>query len=176
MAREGVSIDVLGIKEINEMFMKLPKKLDQDKIWAKFWRKTSIPLVKAAKSGVKDSGVDRPYFRDKKQTIKSGTLKKSIKFFRTRKSKELHGGYVGPKVFKGSKASKGGFYGAWVEYGNEVMLYGKFRGKSNPFMKKAWNSKKDVVVANGMKDAEIIFARAMKSYEKRMQKYGSLGF
>ena len=65
---------------------------------------------------------------------------------------------------------------SFYKLSNISRFYGKFRGKSNPFMKKAWNSKKDVVVANGMKDAEIIFARAMKSYEKRMQKYGSLGF
>ena len=56
------------------------------------------------------------------------------------------------------------------------MHYGKFKGKANPFMKKAFSAKKDVVLANGMKDAEIIFARSVKSHEKRMQKYGKLGY
>jgi len=176
MAENGISVELKGLKEINQMFMQLPKQMDQDKIWAKFWRKNSIPLKKAAQDGIKDSGKDRPYFRDKKQTIKSGTLRKSIKFFRTKKSKEVHGGYIGPKVFRGSKAAQGGFYGAFVEYGNEVMHYGKFKGKANPFMKKAFSAKKDIVLANGMKDAEIIFARSVKIHEKRMQKYGKLGY
>ena len=176
MEQNGVSVELKGLKEINQMFMQLPKQLDQDKIWAKFWRKNSTPLKKAAQDGIKDAPKDIPYPPDKSLMIKRGTLKKSIGFFRTKKSKEVHGGYVGPRVKGAFKKNKGGYFGAWIEYGNEVMHYGKFKGKANPFMKKAFNAKKDVVLAKGMKDAEIIFARSVKSHEKRMQKYGKLGY
>jgi len=176
MEQNGVSVELKGLKEINQMFMQLPKQLDQDKIWAKFWRKNSKPLVDGAKSNAPTHSKDIPYPPNKSLMIKPGTLKKSLGFFRTKKSKEVHGGYVGPRVKGAFKKNKGGYYGAWVEYGNEVMHYGKFKGKSNPFMKKAFSAKKDIVVAKGMKDAEIIFARSVKIHEKRIQKYGKLGY
>ena len=66
--------------------------------------------------------------------------------------------------------------GAFVEYGSEVMHYGKFKGKNQPYMQRGWDMANKIVLANGMKDAEKIFTRVMKSHEKRMQKYGRLGY
>ena len=50
MAEPAISIKLKGLEEINQMFMQLPKQMDQDKIWSKFWRKNSKPLVDGAKS------------------------------------------------------------------------------------------------------------------------------
>ena len=171
-----VSLDKRQIKAIEEMFKTLPKRISQDGIWKKFWIENTKPLIAAAQSNVKDSKKDHKYPREKNLTIKSGTLKESIGFFRTKASQQYLGGYVGPRVKGKYRKEKGGFYGAWVEYGDEVNHYGKFKSKANPFMAKAWQSKYREVLANGMKDAEEIFTKAIKADEKRMKKFGRLGY
>ena len=35
----GVSVEVQGIKEIAKLFSQLPKQVDEDKIWGRFWKK-----------------------------------------------------------------------------------------------------------------------------------------
>tara|TARA_R100000655_G_scaffold93026_1_gene134257 strand:- start:51 stop:632 length:582 start_codon:yes stop_codon:yes gene_type:complete len=188
---DGVTMNVQGIKEIREMFKQMPKQVTQDSIWAKFWRFNTKPLVKAAQQEAPIADKDIPYpnqgmkatlrnrdiaKEDGGLFIKRGTLKKSIGFFRTKASKNYMGGYVGPRVKGAFKGPRGGYFGAWVEYGSEVMHYGKFRGKDNPFMKRAWSRAHKQVLTNGFKDATTIFFRAMKTYEKRMTKYGALGY
>lgn len=44
------NLKVEGIKQIQHMFNQLPKQIDNDKIWVKFWREVSKPLVKQAKA------------------------------------------------------------------------------------------------------------------------------
>ena len=75
---------------------------------------------------------------------RTGQLKRSIGFFTTKSSRRYNGGYVGPRVkgafakrdktYKGSNKkkiyTKSGFYGAWLEYGNEVMFGGRGTGKA----------------------------------------------
>ena len=163
-----VEIPPANLRDINLMFKQLPKQVSRDKTWIKFWRHVSKPLVKAAKKNAENLN------RSKKGT---GQLAKSISFFTTKKSRKYLGGYVGPRV-KGAFKSKekSGYYGAWVEYGNEVMHYGKFKGKANPFMQKAWKAAHKIVLENGFKDSEIIFKRVIKSHEKRLKKYGRLGY
>ena len=172
----GVSVKIQGLQEIDKMFQQLPKQVKQTTVWTKFWREVSKPLVKAAKEGVKDSGKNKKYWRDKSVEIPSGTLKKSIKFFQTKAAKKQLGGYVGPKVYRGKKAALGGWYGAFVEYGSEVMHYGKFKGKNQPYMKRGWEAAHKIVLANGFKDSIKIFERVMKIHEKRMKKFGKLGY
>jgi hypothetical protein len=178
-AKSWVEIDTKNLTDIDLMFRQLPKQVSQDSVWNKFWRRVSKPLVKAARSNAQ-------------QLKGSGQLAKSIGYFRTKASKRYHGGYVGPRVkgafakkeketstgkkLKGRKQyTKSGFYGAWVEYGSEVMFGGKGRGKDQPFMQKAWDSDHKTVLVNGMKDAQIIFERALKIHERRLKKYG-LGY
>ncbi len=172
-----ITMKVQGIKEIEAMFRQVPKQVSQDKIWAKFWRLNSKPLVKAAQNQAPIAKKAHISPRGENIEVPKGTLKKSIGFFRTRFSKQVLGGYVGPRV-KGKFAAykNNGFYGAWVEYGGEVMHYGKFKGKNQPFMKRAWEMGHRQVLENGFKDSEKIFERVMKSHEKRMQKYGKLGY
>tara|TARA_Y100000593_G_C4239322_1_gene301273 strand:- start:375 stop:857 length:483 start_codon:yes stop_codon:yes gene_type:complete len=156
------NIDIKGLKELNQMFQQLPKQINKDKIWLKFWRENSKPALKAARANVPK---------------KTGVLEKSIQFFTTKASKKFKGGYVGPRV-KGAfrKKGKSGFYGAWVEYGSEVKFGGKGFGKDQPFMKPAWNQTKTQMLNNSMKDAEKVMARAIKSHEKRLKKYGKFGY
>ena len=179
-SKSWVEIDTKNLTDIDLMFRQLPKQVSQDSVWNKFWRRVSKPLVKAARDNAK-------------QLKGSGQLAKSIGYFRTKASKRYHGGYVGPRVkgsfatkqtesstgkkLKGKKQyTKSGFYGAWVEYGSEVKFGGKGYGKKDqPFMKKAWDSDHKMVLVDGMKDAQVIFERALKIHERRLKKYG-LGY
>ena len=43
-------------------------------------------------------------------------------------------------------------------------------------MERAWKSKHTVVLKDGFKEAEKIFVKAVKSHEKRLQKYGTFGY
>ena len=169
-------INVFGADEIRRMFRELPQQVNQDKIWDKFFKKISKPAISKAQSLAPK---------------KTGQLAKSIGYFRTKASQKFLGGYVGPRVrtgkwakrdknYKGSNKSKiyinSGFYGAWQEYGSEVMFGGKGVGKSQPFMKPAFEETKVQMMNNAFRDAEIIFAKAIKSHEKRMQKLGKFGY
>ena len=95
---DGITMKVQGIKEIEAMFRQVPKQVSQDKIWARFWRLNTKPLVKAAKDNAPIAKKDVPYTSNPSLTIKKGTLRDSIGFFRTRASKEYLGAYIGPKV------------------------------------------------------------------------------
>mgnify|MGYP001441507198 CR=1 FL=1 len=170
----GVSVEAQGLKEIDQMFRQLPKQVSQDVIWGRFWRKVSKPLKEAAAGNVKDAPKDIPYPPDTSLKIRKGTLRESIQFYRTRASKKVYGGYVGPRVKGKFRKNKGGYYGAWVEYGHKT-VHGKMT-KDNPFMEKAFKSKSGTVLSNGFKDAEKIFVSAVKSHERRLKKYGTLGF
>jgi len=171
MAKSNITI--LGTKELNNMFSQLPKQVSQNSIWQKFWRKNSKPFVDAAKSNL-SSLTGQQNQKDKKRTEQ---LKRSIGYFTTKSSRKYLGGFVGPRV-KGrfNSKDKGGYYGAWVEYGGEVKFGGRGFGKDQPFIKPAWQSNYLTVTQNSMKDAEIVMARAIKSHEKRLQKYGKFGY
>lgn len=166
MANQGISVEVdtNNLRDINLMFQQLPKQVDKNKIWVKFWRENSKPLVKAAKNNASQLGG-------------TGQLAKSVGFFTTKASRKYNGGYVGPKV-KGAFRSKkkSGFYGAWVEYGSEVKFGGKGFGSSQPWMKDAWDSAHRQVLSSGMRDAEKVFQKALKTHTRRLSKYGTLGY
>ena len=171
-----ITVNVLGIEEIEKVFKELPKKVSRPATWTKFWREISKPMVKTAQQKAPTADKNIPYPSQKSKTITKGTLKKSLGFFTTSRSRKRLGGYVGPRVKGRFKQEKGGYFGAWVEYGNEVMFFGKHLGDADPYMRNTWEVTNKTVLANGMKAAQKIFERQMKSYEKRMQKYGSLGY
>ena len=56
------------------------------------------------------------------------------------------------------------------------MFGGKARGKAQKFMKPAWESNKNTMTKNALKEATEIAARAIKRHERRLQKYGRLGY
>ena len=174
---DGVTLEMRGVKEIENMFKQLPKQVAVNSVWVKFWRENSKPLKQAAQANAPLSKRgDVPHPRDPSVKVKKGTLKESIQFFTTKSSKKYLGGYIGPRVKGKFKKGKSGWFGAWVEYGGEVMHYGKFKSRNQPFMENAWESSHGKVLQTGFKDAEKIFSRVMKSHEKRMQKYGKLGY
>jgi len=170
----GVTVEIKGLQEIDRMFQQLPKQVNQDAVWAKFWRLNSKPLIKAAKQNAPVADKDIVYPADPSLKIKKGTLRDSIIFYRTKASKKYYGGYVGPRVKGKYKKNKGGYFGAWVEYGHKSGHKGNT--KAFPFMEKAWGQAHGIVLTNGMKDSEKIFTKVLKSHEKRLQKYGSLGY
>jgi len=158
------NLKVEGIKQIQQMFNQLPKQINNDKIWVKFWREVTKPLVKEAKT---NAG----------QYNWSNQIKKSIGFFTTKASRRYNGGYVGLRT-RGAFRSKEktGFYGAFVEYGSEVKFGGKGYGNDQPFLNPAWDSSKPIIIQDGIRKAEIVFDRAIKSHAKRLNKYGRLGY
>ena len=158
----GVSIKLQGAKEIEKMFGDLPKQIYQYSLWKALWRKIAKETALEMKQRVPK---------------KTGQLKKSIGFFTTKRSKNFMGIYLGPRIKKSfSSRDKTGFYGAFVEYGDEVMFGGKARGKAQKFMKPAWESNKNTMTKNALKEATEIAARAIKRHERRLQKYGRLGY
>lgn len=180
-------IKLQGAKEIADMFAALPKQINQHTVWKALWRKIGQPALAQAKSlapKLGDSGkVDEMtkvrgvvYPPDKSKRIAKGTLKKSIGFFTTRSSKGHLGLYLGPRVKRAYAKNKGGYYGAWLEYGNEVMHFGKYKSKATKFMAPAWNRNRIKMTTSAFKGAEDIAAKAIKRHEKRMQKYGTLGY
>ena len=158
-------IEIKGLKELQQMFESLPKQVNQKAIWQRFWRLNSKPFIQAAKNNVPQ---------------KEGRLKRSIGYFTTRASRKFHGGYVGPRVKGafGSKKGKSGYYGAFVEYGGEVMFWGKGPAKkgNQEFMQSSWREEKQNVLRNAIRDGEVIMAKAIKTHEARLKKYGKLGY
>ena len=77
---EGVKIEVDkgNLQAIDRMFQQLPKQVAQHKVWIKFWRKNTKPLLKAAKQNAEAIGG-------------SGQLARSMGFFTTKSSRKFLG-------------------------------------------------------------------------------------
>mgnify|MGYP003147949702 CR=1 FL=1 len=172
----SVSVEAKGIKEITQMFNGLPKRVNKDAIWGRFWKKVTVPLLDAAIAQAPVADRDVVYPPDKSLKIARGTLRDSLKFYRTRasKAKDVHGAYIGPRVKGKFKKNMGGYYGAWVEYGHRKK--GGGMTKADPFMMRAWSQKSGSVLENGFTDAEKIFIKAVAADVRRMKKYGRLGY
>tara|TARA_R110002050_G_scaffold46271_1_gene108876 strand:+ start:201 stop:740 length:540 start_codon:yes stop_codon:yes gene_type:complete len=178
----SVSVEAKGIREITQMFNDLPRQVNKDAVWGRFWKKVTVPLLTAA---VNEAPLLKPgstgrvgvsYPPDKSLTIARGTLKKSLKFYRTKASrqKDVHGAYIGPRVKGKFKKNMGGYYGAWVEYGHRNR--DGSTSKPNPFMQRAWNQAHGLVLADGFSEAEQIFIKANRAHVNRLKKYGTLGY
>ena len=176
MAR--VDINIKNLQSIKDLFNELPKGVKKVNTWQKFWRLNTKPFVEAAQRNAPVSKKDHKFkFKSGEKTIRSGTLKKSIGYFSTRKRRnDWLGGYVGPRVKERFKDENAGFYGSFVEYGDEVMHFGNannYAGKK--FMKPAFDSEKNTVLSNSMRDAQVIFVRETKRWAKRTKQFGILG-
>lgn len=183
----GVTVEAQGIREIAQMFNGLPKRVNKDAVWGRFWKKVTKPMLTAAaneapllkhnsgKDSKRKGRVGVSYPPDKKLTISRGTLKKSVIFYRTRASKgDVHGAYIGPRVKGKFKKNKGGYFGAWVEYGHRNR--DGSMSKANPWMERAWNQTSATVLNDGFSAAEKVFIKAVAADVRRMKKYGSLGY
>ena len=180
--KDGVTVEAKGIKEITQMFKGLPKRVNKDLVWGRFWKKVSEPMLKAAAANAPllnpgtTGRVGVSYPPDKSLTISRGTLKKSIQFYRTRasKQKDIHGAYIGPRVKGKFKKNMGGYYAAWVEYGHKKR--GGGTTTPNAFMQRAWQQKHATVLENGFSDAEKIFIKAIQADLRRMKKWGKFAY
>ena len=182
MGAEAVSVEVKGIREITEMFKDLPRQVNKDLVWGRFWKKVTVDLLTAAEdeAPLLDPGttgrVGVSYPPDKKLTISRGTLKKSVKFYRTRASKDphVHGAYIGPRVKGKFQKNKGGYFGAWVEYGHRNR--DGSMSKPNNWMERAFMQTSGTVLNDGFSEAEKVFLKAVAADVRRMKKYGALGY
>ena len=171
-----VTVEKDNIRAIMAMFDGLPKRVSKDAVWGRFWKKVTVPMLNAAIAEAPEADKDVVYPPDKSLTIARGTLKKSLKFYRTRasKQKDVHGAYIGPRVKGKFKKNKGGYYGAWVEYGHRNR--GGGMSKPNPYMARAFSQTSGVVLQNGFSDAEQVFIKAVAADVRRLKKYGALGY
>ena len=171
-----VTVEKDNIRAIMAMFDGLPKRVSKDAVWGRFWKKVTVPMLNAAIAEAPEADKDVVYPPDKSLTIARGTLKKSLKFYRTKasKQKDVHGAYIGPRVKGKFKKNKGGYYGSWVEYGHRNRDGGM--SKPNPFMQRAWNQKNKAVLENGFSDAEKIFIKAVQADLRRMKKWGRAAY
>ena len=181
------STKLLGAKEIEQMFADLPKQLSRYTVWKALWREVGKPALKDAQNlapKLGDSGKTSEitkargvvYPPDKSKRIAKGTLKKSIGFFTTRDSKSHLGLYLGPRVKRAYAKNKGGYYGAWLEYGDDVMHFGKYKSRATQFMNPAWRKNKIKMLSSTFKKAEEVAVKAIKRHERRLKKYGTLGY
>ena len=172
----GVSVETKGIKEITQMFKGLPNRVNKDLVWGRFWKKVTVPLLNAAIAEAPVADKDVVYPPDKSLKIARGTLRDSLKFYRTRASREkdVHGAYIGPRVKGKFKKNLGGYYGAWVEYGHRKR--GGGMTTADPFMQRAWNQANGSVLADGFSEAEKIFIKAVQADLRRMKKWGRAAY
>ena len=172
----SVSVEARGIKEIGQMFNGLPKRVNKDLVWGRFWKKVTVPLLDAAIQEAPVAEKDVVYPPDNKLKIARGTLRDSLMFYRTRASKQkgVHGVYIGPRVKGKFKKNMGGYYGAWVEYGHRKR--GGGMTTPDPFMQRAWNQKHGVVLADGFSEAEKIYIKAVQADLRRMKKWGRAAY
>tara|TARA_R110000824_G_scaffold209768_2_gene395630 strand:- start:1764 stop:2327 length:564 start_codon:yes stop_codon:yes gene_type:complete len=181
------NIKLMGAREISEMFKDLPKQIKQYTVWKSLWREVGKDARRDAQDlapKLGDSGKVSeltevrgvPYPPNEKLRITKGTLKKSITFFTTRDSKDHLGLYLGPKVKGAYAKNKGGYYGAWLEWGNEVMHFGKYSSRATKFMQPAWDRNRIKMTTTAFSKAGDIAAKAIKRHETRMKKHGTLGY
>ena len=173
----GVSVEARGLKEIGQMFNQLPNRVKKDLIWGRFWKKVTVPLLDAAIQEAPVSDKDVSYPPNKILPIARGTLKKSLKFYRTKASKQkgVHGAYIGPRVKGKFKKNMGGYYGAWVEYGHRKRG-GKGMTTADPFIQRACHQKHAVVLADGFTEAEKIYIKAVQADLRRLKKWGRAAY
>tara|TARA_R110001606_G_scaffold68796_4_gene157136 strand:- start:6611 stop:7183 length:573 start_codon:yes stop_codon:yes gene_type:complete len=171
-------IQVHGLKELDTLIKSLQKGINQDNVWRSVWKKVGKPALMEAQSKAPVSDKKIPYppsvkkrlFRDNKvgKYIMPGTLKNSIGFFRTPSSKDYNGIYLGPRVKGRFKKEKGGYFGAWVEYGSDIKFFGKHFGKKDqPFMRDAFENNKVQMLTNTFKHGQKIVDQYIKRYVKR---------
>ena len=181
------SVKLMGAREIADMFKDLPKQIKQFTVWKTLWKEVGKDALRDARSlapTLGDSKKSSPltvvrgvvYPPDHSKRIAKGTLKKSITFFTTRDSKNHLGLYLGPKVKGAYAKNKGGYYGAWLEFGNEIMHFGKYKSRATKFMQPAWDRNRIKMTTTAFSKAGNVVAKAIKRHETRMKKYGTLGY
>ena len=72
--------------------------------------------------------------------------------------------YLGPRVKGKFKKEKGGYFGAWVEYGGSVKFFGEHTGNDNPFMAFAFQMNKVQMLSNTFKEGHKIVNTYIKRY------------
>lgn len=143
---------VLGSRELQQAFRKIPYAVKKNKLWMAVMRQAAKPIIAAARGNIDNE---------------TGQLKKSIKAFSTRASRRLPALYVGPKATGGSAKKNsqrgGGFYGAMVEYGTAHSV-----GK--PFMRPAWENKQtqagDLLLKGALAVVEKVLDRELKGKKR----------
>ena len=167
---DKITFELQGIPKVIQMFKQIERWKDSkaaDAGWLRLWKKTMKPLQEAAIKNAPEADKDIPYPPKKSLLIKRGTLKNSIEWFRTKASRDFNGGYIGPRVKGKFGKNKGGYYGAWIEYGDQVEHFGKYTSDGVTFMKDAFKAKGSSVIRSIYPEAEKMYKRAARKYAKQ---------
>ena len=167
---DKVTFELQGMPKVIQMFKQIERWKDSkaaDAAWVRLWKKTMKPLQDAAIRNAPESDKDIPYPPNKSLKIKRGTLKDSIQWFRTPASRDYNGGYIGPRVKGKYGKNKGGYYGAWIEYGDQVEHFGKYTSEGKTFMKDAFKAKGSSVIRSIYPLAEKMYKRAARKFAKQ---------
>lgn len=151
----SVHVKLIGIEQVMKAARELEDNLKK-KVIATAARKASVPLIASAKSKVSVS--NRPHHRYSEGKIVAtyypGNLKKSIAFFKSKKSTPNDLIFmVAPRTGGGRKND--GWYGRFLEYGTKNMA-------AQPFMGPAFESTKstmDSIMSNEILTAVDKFNR-----------------
>ena len=167
-------IKVQGFRELSNLIRNLDKNINKDNVWRSIWKKVGKPAQDDAQGAAPRAKRKIPYPPSVKHSlfkettigkyIYPGTLKESIGFFRTKSSKDYNGMYLGPRVKGKFKKEKGGYFGAWVEYGGSVKFFGEHTGNDNPFMAFAFQMNKVQMLSNTFKEGHKIVNTYIKRY------------
>ena len=173
-------IKVQGFRELSNLIRKLDKNINKDNVWKSIWKKVGKPAQADAQSAAPRAKRKIPYppsikrslFKKTKvgKYIYPGTLQESIGFFRTKSSKDYNGMYLGPRVKGKFRQEKGGYFGAWVEYGGSVKFFGEHIGKDQPFMALAFKMNKVQMLSNTFKEGEKVVNTYIKRFINKTKK------
>ena len=170
----GGGTKIMGMKELTDLINNLPRSINKYNEWKKVWRKVGKPAQQAAQGKIKDAKEAIPYPPNKTNKIEPGTLRNSIQFFTTKATKDMLGMYLGPRVKGKYRGHRGGYYGAWLEYGGSVKFFGKYTSHDRKFLEPAFNLTKGSMMSTALKEGEAIAFKAIKKWERETKKYGKV--
>ena len=114
--RGGISLEV-DVSELEHLYKRLQSLEARKRDIAAVYRDATKMLIKAYKGRIRKSKKGASKQRLESRVHRAGTLRRSIKFFTSKKYKRVF--YVGPRSGTKIKADYDGWYAHFVEYGTE---------------------------------------------------------
>ena len=164
--KSRVGVNVVGLKGLQKFLSNFPDILNNPKNLERIFRENSKPLQKEIKKNIAGMSF-------KNGSSGSNQLEKSVGFITTKASRKFGGGYVGLRA-KGAfkNKEKSGFYGAWIEVGNQAKIKSYKWGPAKPFIEPAYKTTKTFLINNMLIDAKKVMYKEIK----KIRKFGTLGY
>mgnify|MGYP000845979433 CR=1 FL=1 len=158
--KSRVGFNVVGMKDLQNFMKRFPDLLNNPKNLERIFRENSKPLQEQIKKNIAGMSF-------KNGSTGSNQLEDSVGFITTKASREFGGGYVGLRA-KGSfkNKEKSGFYGAWIEVGNQAKSKTYKWGPAKPFIGPAYKATKSLLMNNMLIDARKVMYKQIKKVRK----------